>query len=471
MRKPSKTPLRYRERVTGLRTFSPSETGFTSQNAQLDPLWIDRVRFDVPNIAIRRTVGDLYGYLQDRKDVVSFRFGLTPTGLHTITFQPKDWLFSAKLSFWRVRPETDETKQRAPHRLHAYRGNAEIILNPTRLFAHLAAEVTARRVPRLTSYELQAWSDRTDILREQTLDGSDNVIPENLIAAAIRLDWPQFVQDYADGVARCLEEKIGLVHDVGGDLETEPDKTEPLLVLPTVASWSLRQVEHYHEYKTANAIEVVRRVEPYALSLSRNIRVRQYESNVRTETMRQDNARSLSMSLDRQGAYLVFYAKTLDRLRVEVRFQKEPAAISGLQSRGYARRPNGMAELVSGTSAEAAKRLARWVAEFRECVPRGPPTHKLVMLIDHLSVVCGSGPLLTRVLSILLAHGGIIPTGHADLDRLVPQLIRRRLLTRVRSTQTRNVAHYRLRPEFAGMMRAIRDLEAVMNWPRVERPV
>ncbi|MCJ2143202.1 hypothetical protein [Methylobacterium sp. E-066] len=416
------------------------------------------MRLDVPTIAIRRTVGDLYEYLQDRKEIGSFRFGLTPTGMHTITFQPKEWLFSAKLSFWRVRPETDGTKQRGPHRLHAYRGNAEVILNPTRLFAHLAAEVSAGRVPTLTSYELQAWPDRTHTLREQTLDGSDNVIPENLIAAAIRLNWPQFVQDYADGVTRCLEEKIGLVHDVGGDWETAPDKDESLLVMPAAATWSLRQVEHYQEYKTVNAIEVVRRVEPYALSLSRSIRVRQYQNYVRTETMRQDNARSLSMSLDRQGAYLVLYAKTLDRVRVEVRFQKEPAAISGLQSTGYARRPNGMAELLSGTSAEAAKRLARWVAEFQECIPRGAPAHKLVMLIDHLSAVCGSGPLLTKVLSILLAHGGIIPTGHADLDHLVPQLIRRRLLIRVRSTQTRNVAHYRLRTDFAGMMRSIRDL-------------
>lgn len=176
MRNPLKTPLRHRERVTDLRTITPSETGFTSQNAQLDPLWIDRVRFDVPNIAIRCMVGDLYEYLQERKDIGSFRFGLTPTGLHTITFQPKEWLFSAKLSFWRVRPETDCTKQRAPHRIYDYCGNAEIILNRTRLFAHLAAEAPAGSVTTLTSYELQAWLDRTNILREQTLEPFRSVL-------------------------------------------------------------------------------------------------------------------------------------------------------------------------------------------------------------------------------------------------------------------------------------------------------
>src|SRR6478735_3829943 len=76
-------------------------------------------------------------------------------------------------------------------------GHAEITLNPTRLFAHMAPEVVANAVPALHSYDLRSWSDRAEVLRGRTLDGSDNVIPDDLTQAAIALDWPRFCQDCA----------------------------------------------------------------------------------------------------------------------------------------------------------------------------------------------------------------------------------------------------------------------------------
>ncbi len=97
--------------------------------------------------------------------------------------------------------------------------------------------------------------------------------------------------------------------------------------------------------------------------------------------------------MGRKGVRLVLYAKMLDRLRVEVRFQEEPAAIAGLRSTEYDRSPNGMADLLRGTSVDAAQRLAQWISEFRESIPRGrPTTHKFVALISDLSAVCGPDP-------------------------------------------------------------------------------
>ncbi|MBP1183731.1 hypothetical protein [Methylobacterium sp. PvR107] len=333
----------------------------------------------------------------------------------------------------------------------------------------MAPEVVAKAVPALHSYDLRSWSDRAEVLRGRTLDGSDNVIPDDLIQAAIALDWPRFCQDYAHRIAACMSIAIGTPYEVGAEGESGLDRFEPLLDLPSPEAWSLQQVEHYHEYTTDNAIEAIRRVEPYALSLSREVGVRTYERHVRTEAVRQDNARSLSMGLERKGAYLVLYAKTLERVRVEVRFQQEPAAIAGLRSTEYAGSPNGMANLLRGTSADAARRLAQWVSEFHESIPRGRPTHKLVVLIAKLSTVCGNGPLLTKVLAILLAHGGIIRTGHTDIDPLIPQMIKHRLIVRVRSGRARNVVHYRLWRDYAAIVRSIRALEEVdpaMGSPR-----
>jgi hypothetical protein len=258
-----------------------------------------------------------------------------------------------------------------------------------------------------------------------------------------------------------MSRAIGTPYEVGAEGESGADRNEFLLVLPAPDIWSLRQVEHYHEYTTDNAIEAVRRIEPYALSLSREVGVRTYERHVRTEAVRQDNARSLSMGLGRKRAYLVLYAKTLERIRMEVRFQQEPAAIAGLRSTEYEGSPNGMADLLQGTSTDAAGRLAQWISEFHESIPRGRPTHKLVVLIAKLSAVCGTGPLLTKVLAILLAHGGIIRTGHTDIDPLIPQMIKHRLIVRVRSGRTRNVVHYRLWRDYAAIVRSIRALEEV----------
>ncbi|MCJ2084735.1 hypothetical protein MKK88_01835 [Methylobacterium sp. E-005] len=354
--------------------------------------------------------------------------------------------------------------------VHPYKGQADITLNPTRLFAHMAPEVVAGAVPALNEWDLRSWSDRADALRGCTLDGSDNVIPEDLIGAAIRLDWPRFCQAYAQRVVDCICSAIGTVYDVGAEREDGPDKFEHLLDMPTPERWSLRQTEFYHEYATDDAVEAVRRVEPYALSLSREVGVRRYQKHVLAETARQDNARSLSMSLGRKGAYLVLYAKTLDRVRAEVRYQMTPATIAGLRSTEYEKRPNGMAELLQDTSLEAARRMARWLGEFHASLPKGRPTRaQLVVFVSTLSAICGTGPLLTQVLNLLLAHGGIIRTGHVDIDPLVPQMVRRRLIVPVRSARTRNVLHYRLSPHNAAVVRLIRALDEAQPAMTAER--
>lgn len=177
----------------------------------------------------------------------------------------------------------------------------------------MAPEVVAGAVPTLHAWDLRTWTDRADALRGCTLDGSDNAIPEYLIGAAIRLNWPRFCQAYAQRVVDCISRAIGTVYDIGVEREDGPDKFEYLLDMPKPERWGLRQIEFYHEYATEDAVEAVRRVEPYALSLSREVGVRRYEKHVLAETARQDNARSLSMSLGRKGAYLVLYAKMLDR--------------------------------------------------------------------------------------------------------------------------------------------------------------
>lgn len=458
----TRPPPRYRERVQALRPFSASATGCTAQNAERDPLWIDRVHFHVPVIGIRHTAGNLYAYLKERKGIGLFQFGRTPARLHTIEFQGSQWLFSAKLSFWPVSATSAGAKGRAQDQIHPYRGHADITLNPTRLFAHMASEVVAGAVPAMHDYDLRSWPDRADELRGRTLDGSDNVIPEDLIGAAIRLDWPRFCQAYAQRTADCISSAIGTIYDVGAEREDDPNNFEALLDMPAPERWGLRQTEFYHEYATDDAVETVRRVEPYALSLSREVGVRRYEKHVLAEITRQDNARSLSMSLGRKGAYLVLYAKTLERVRAEVRYQVTPAAIAGLRATEYEERPSGMADLLQDTSLEAARRIARWFGEFHASLPKGRPTRaQLVVFISTLSAICGTGPILTRVLNLLLAHGGIIPTGHVDIDRLVPQMVKRRLIVRVRSAQTRNVLHYRLTPHYAAVIRLIRAFNEV----------
>ena len=462
-------PSRYRERIQTLRSFSASETGCTGGNAERDPLWIDRAHFHVPNIGIRRTAGDLYAYLMERKGIGPFQFGRTPARLHTIEFRGSQWLFSAKLAFWPIPSGATGAGSRARAQVHPYKGQADITLNPTRLFAHMAPEVVAGAAPALHDWDLRSFPDRADALRGCTLDGSDNVIPDILIGAAIRLDWPRFCQAYAQRALNCISRAIGTVYDVGAEREEDADKSEYLLDMPQPERWGLRQTEFYHEYATEDAVEAVRRVEPYALSLSREVRVRRYDKHVLAETGRQDNARSLSMSLGRKGAYLVLYAKTLDRVRAEVRYQMTPATIAGLRSTDYERLPTGVADLLQNTSLQAAQRMAQWLDEFHASLPKGHPTRaQLVVFISTLSSICGTGPLLTQVLNLLLAHGGIIRTGHVDIDRLVPQMVRRRLIVRVRSAQTRNVIHYRLSPHYAAVVRLIRALDEAQPATRAE---
>ncbi|TXN79215.1 hypothetical protein [Methylobacterium sp. WL8] len=462
MREPSSPPVRHRQRVQTLRPFSASETGFTGQNAERDPLWIDRLNFHVPVIGIRHTAGDLYGYLKERKSVGPFQFERTPAGLHAIEFKGAQWLFNAKLSFWRIRTGSPGARTRASDQAHPFRGHADITLNPTRLYAHMGVEAAAEPIPALNNFDLRSWPDRADALRSRTLDGSDNVIPDDLIEAAIRLDWPRFCQAYAEQVFECMSRAIGTVYEVGAEREGDADRHAHLLVMPPPQQWGLRQTEFYHEYAVEDAVEAVRRVEPYALSLSREVRVRRYQKHVSSETVRQDNARSLSMSLGRKGAYLVLYAKMLDRIRAEVRYQAAPATIAGLRSTGYADNANGMADLLQDISTEAAGRLAQWIAACREIIPREHPTRaQLVVLISKLSAICGTGLLLTQVLNLLLAHGGIIPTGHADIDRLVPQMVKRRLIIRVRSARSRNVIHYCLAHPYAAVIWLIRTLDEV----------
>lgn len=442
---------RFRERVSALRFF---ETGCIS-DAERDLPWVDRARFTLNGIGLRWGSGDPYSYLRERQEIGRFRHERQPGGVHVLSFKPNRWLFQAKLKLWPIRGRQNTRGLFSP----AYTGRADITINPTRFFAHLAPENGGGSVPAFRGDDL--IPGRNTALSQLTLNGSDNMVPDSLIPAALNTDWPHFVQAYANAVAAQITSAIGTAYDVEAERGCD---YQPLLILPASSDWSLRQIEQYHEYQCADAIKTVSEIEPHAWSLSREMQSRRYEPVIRTEVARSHNAKSLTMSLGVQGTNLAIYAKSADRLRTEIRYQKKPLAVCGLTASDFQSEPNGLALLVQATGRDATKRLRIWFADYSRTRTRQEPNlGALLMLVSGVVAACNHDMVLVmRVLRMLLEHSGLSPSEARDtpLDEVINYMYDRTLLTKVRSTKSnKGRLNFKLRADLASVVQSLKSWE------------
>jgi hypothetical protein len=327
----------------------------------------------------------------------------------------------------------------------------DIDANPTRFlahhepagwpFEHLAAMPPSQALRRNPELERQT--------RAAALDGNDNL----LLGAARNggqsfarrgTKWGRVVSIYLGHIQR-------LLHAAFTPSPCNPVQLAQPLELELA---TLTQLETYWEYETPDALGVVASLADHLQLAASDWRVRRYLPDTRfTDLAQARNCLSVTLPLNKEVS-LVLYAKTLDRLRFEVRYTKNVRGIGARDCRG----PVPATSILGMVQDDAAKRTRRVAEALREVAGSGE--FERVALLDLeaalLQATDGDHEAARQLLRPLLHVGAVsrtVPDGIAPpevLERLEDQGVLRRI--RVRHG---GVPRYVLAPSCAAMRSAL----------------
>lgn len=417
--------------------------------------WVDRLQFAIGRVSIAPggSSDDLFAYLQDVRAEESDLFtverpGNNPRSLR-IEFKSRRWLFGLRLNLRMDRGR--------------WVGAGTLDLNATRMFAGLAAN----RAPDDDDLTVET-SDLMRLLPDfdparATLDGGDNFVPDQCLARAINLNWPRHVQNYVNAVHTVVTEFLRPARNFH-----RSDTDEWLLRLPPPQDWSLKQIEIYCEVADPNALLRVNEVSANASALTSAFVERLFGSPPAVSNEQRSNMASLSFHLGAENVNLTIYAKSHDRVRVEVRYNKHPLKTCSLKRSDYSG-TQGVSRLVNDLRLNAHRRLS---AFFRAYGPRAravaPSMASLTSLLSFSAIACGNDPvLLSRVLALLTLRGGLSHDGHEAMPRVIEALLGSHVLQANRAALRARREDYVLAPEYARTMIHLRRLSSSEAQERV----
>ncbi|WP_337660100.1 hypothetical protein [Anderseniella sp. Alg231-50] len=324
-----------------------------------------------------------------------------------------------------------------------------LILNGIRFLAY-----NYRYIANLDEFEICELLERRSSVREAiegiTFNKNDNHLREQAARAAHNADWPSVMLSYMEAVAELLQDEFAY------------DDGSPVLEL-LWDGWTLRQLEAVWEFRCRKAGEALRTARDVSNAMLDATPGAQVKSE-RTPDGRKSQIGIAPLNANRK---LVCYAKSEDRVRLELRFSKNIRRGLGDRAR-IAQYPNDglealsqFIELLQGAAAEKTSVYLRQLPMDRVGVE--PSSELLGLLIAKIAQhTSGNVAYLHHVIRPLIADGQLetdtnMNDGRINLRRPIEGLIEGGVIRRLR-TQSRERRHvYVLTNKYRSLIAKIDD--------------
>lgn len=335
-----------------------------------------------------------------------------------------------------------------------------LVVNPTRTLAHLLDRFSFDEIEGLDETEFFARSAEPRAA-DRTLDGRDNMVPDFLeLAGTMHSKFVQRVATYLDWFERALLWR--LVHDLcpprygyeigarDGVIVASDDQVQLTL------DWSgltVSQCEVCWERHDPSALERVHVLAEEVLSSARSASIATHRLG-QPSVERDLGALSVKVPIVPDRIILGIYAKAIDRLRFEVRYNRSlPEEVSAR----LPDRPRRLTDWFDAIRDEAAERFPWANVQNLLNPPQTPSTDALADLLDAVAdVTVKARPKRKSLLRQLLLHGAVTATNR-DGDApsaLLERLVDRGVLEYVRliGRDAKRGRRYRLTERYRGLV-------------------
>ena len=451
MRHPQPTP-RIRRRTTLYEFDHGCSAGVLPRQG-----WIDRLKFSISGITLRLPCNrdDLRPYLEQRRSLHDNRFTVEgpSTGKVFIRFRRSTWHFDLKITLTYLEGR--------------WVGAGSLELNPTRLLATAGDNYDGDFASRVNEIDLLPPYPPSPRL---SLDGRKNFIPTRHLATAINCDWPTLCQSNVDAVLRVLSETIGSAQE----FRHESGDFEPLVRMPPCGRWAMKEAEVYYEFRDADAPLQVAAISQVVRGLTGEFSEDAYGADQRSivtrvaRTANMPSVRiglpSVRVGLGAEDIYLAVYAKATDRVRLEVRYKRYPITRGArLPAARFASSEAPVSDMLSGLIANATRRINRFLRAYRtHTVGSEASLVRMVLALVNVAAASQSSSgevdsgTLRRVMTLLIAHGGMSRSENPAIQQVIDALVLSRVLQRVDLTLRPTASEFTVSPAYSDTFRLFR---------------
>lgn len=337
---------------------------------------------------------------------------------------------------------------------HTYKiGISKLEINPTRWINHLYHDSGVNDPPLFARYIQRVMEGRAvDIIEASNydvatgLDFQDNIIPIE-------------VYRHCDDASTVLIGFIRKTKEFLGEKIREALPTSDVHIEEIWNDWTCKIAEIYWEYSCPNAIALVHDIKHTILPKFSKSKWAHYRLN-RDEDYSgpeiggaiHQNAVSLNLNLGSKSRSLAIYAKQIERVRLEVRYNtnvRRNLDIPAINSFDI-----GMPLLMRSATIVARKHMSRLLSDMQ---PHQISTKsKFSSLIDFIKVIRGTGldeRQTDEIISILASNSRIVVQRHTELARACTAMARRGLLTKSNVGRNENgTVRYIVKPAYQKML-------------------
>lgn len=370
------------------------------------------------------------------------------------------WLFSGSLF---VRSPSEVRREAALE--------IALTLNPSRFLAHLRPE-ELRAYWRDPEAVLRVRRDRQAEASRYTLDGRDNVVPEEMIRTA--RPFGRYAARYVMAVIRLIEGRLAGYSDPAplpgiGPSEWNTDEGTGVGCYQDTdfriefdwGEWVVKHAEVYWEFRARDAVSLTHHLETRLHAAVEEAATESYgvprpvpprrPGQARWRTLK--NAIATTHVIGGDHINLIAYAKEFDRIRFEVRYSKNLRQALGrrsLQARGTSH-PKYIRRLLTLAVEDASERLASIFASLEDTGGARQPVvlEGVTALFGAvLTATRGDQKRAARVLSLIVHHLAVSEAGLGDLRRPVLALVRQGVLIQNRTLRRSEGARWRVASEY-----------------------
>jgi hypothetical protein len=377
---------------------------------------------------------------QSGTDTPLFRHqaGRTP---HTCTLTvARGWLFSGEGRLFNIAVPTGATATL----------DLTLDVNPTRFLAHTDVGTPFDQLSDLPPEVALARSQQHEAAaRAAALDEKDNLLLGTWRQGG---QWFHHRQGWWSGLVHLYLEHILTL--LRSRLEPAHDNSLPPVRITPLEFDSVTQVECYWEQETTRAHTLVALLAERLRAASGQLRLRHHLPEVGTvEEAHDRNCQSVTFPLSREVQFCI-YAKTLDRVRFEIRYLSD---VRGNAARGMRGGTDAFAVL-EAARVDAARRMTRITETLAAMLaPASFDRRHLMAFMRELLRACeGDHDQADALMEALVNAGGVSETAATGVARktVVRRLERRGVLRQVR-VRARAVPRFVLAPPYSALRRGL----------------
>jgi hypothetical protein len=366
-----------------------------------------------------------------------------------------DWLFSASIVFPGIR-EGQVLRNRF---------RIEIRLNPTRFLSH--HNLTAEEIRGGDAREILRKNEaRESEIMQLTLDRNDNLLTPDRWWRNGR-EMLDATNAYIEKVQELIEDEFSQFSDPlpqNTDSDEGPDWDTSFEI--NQDNWTVNRTEIYWEYRVPSALVNLRQLRLSLLALFNSVETVDYgvppprsdPSVRRGRTRTHHNAWSIEVPL-RDGVSLMIYAKTYDRLRFEVRYQKNLRTLlnPSFRSEAVSSDYEGLFSALRVAVDDATTRVSRILPDLQEITePEDPSFSDLATLMGILVETAEAAHIsVTRLLELLCVNGAITVGNDNNLSSAVDLLVRSRVLERSRAARRQSPRRFVVADQWISTIEAL----------------